>query len=71
MSQIEMNPEYSARFDHNMQLQIDRIEWVLEKMEVNKIPNDRMDGLIRKMIIPIMKERRYKIILDITEVLLY
>lgn len=33
-----------------MQLQIDCIEWVLEKIEVNKVPNDRLDGLIRKMI---------------------
>ena len=33
-----------------MQLQIDCIEWVLEKIEVNKIPNDRLDSVIRKMI---------------------
>jgi hypothetical protein len=33
-----------------MQLQIDCIEWVLEKIEVNKIPNDRLDGRIRSMI---------------------
>ena len=33
-----------------MQLQIDCIEWVLEKIEVNKIPNDRLDGNIRSMI---------------------
>jgi hypothetical protein len=33
-----------------MQLQIDCIEWVLEKIEVNKIPNDRLDVLIRSMI---------------------
>jgi hypothetical protein len=33
-----------------MQLQIDCIKWVLEKIEVNKISNDRLDGLIRKMI---------------------
>jgi hypothetical protein len=26
------------------------IEWVLEKIEVNKIPNDRLDGNIRSMI---------------------
>jgi hypothetical protein len=46
----QINPEHSARFNHDMQLQIDCIEWVLEKIEVNKIPNDRLDGLIRKMI---------------------
>jgi hypothetical protein len=33
-----------------MQLQIDCIEWVLEKIEVNKIPNDRLDSHIRFMI---------------------
>jgi hypothetical protein len=43
-------PEHSARFNHDMQLQIDCIEWVLEKIEVNKIPNDRLDGHIRSMI---------------------
>jgi hypothetical protein len=42
--------EHSARFNHDMQLQIDCIEWVLEKIEVNKIPNDRLDGNIRSMI---------------------
>jgi hypothetical protein len=31
-------------------LEIDCIEWVLEKIEVNKIPNDRLDGHIRTMI---------------------
>jgi hypothetical protein len=35
--------------NHDMQLQIDCIEWVLEKIEVNKIPNDRLDGHIRTM----------------------
>jgi hypothetical protein len=33
-----------------MQLQIDCIEWGLEKIEVNKIPNYRLDGFIRRMI---------------------
>ena len=45
-----IHPEHSARFNHDMQLQIDCIEWVLEKIEVNKIPNDRLDGHIRSMI---------------------
>jgi hypothetical protein len=44
----KIHPEHSARFNHDMQLQIDCIEWVLEKIEVNKIPNDRLDSLIRK-----------------------
>jgi hypothetical protein len=31
-------------------LQIDCIEWILEKIEVNKISNDRLEGLIQTMI---------------------
>jgi len=46
----QIHPEHSARFNHDMQLRIDRIEWVLEKMDVNKIPNDRLDSRIRSMI---------------------
>jgi hypothetical protein len=33
-----------------MQLQIDCLEWVLDKIDVNKIPNDRLDDLIRRTI---------------------
>jgi hypothetical protein len=32
----------------DMQLQIDCMEWALEKMAVNKIPVDRVDDLIRR-----------------------
>jgi hypothetical protein len=45
-----IHPEHSARFNHDMQLQIDCIEWVLEKIEVNMIPIDRLDGNIRSTI---------------------
>jgi hypothetical protein len=45
-----IHPEHNARFNHDMQLQVDCIEWVLEKIEINKIPNDRLDSLIRRMI---------------------
>jgi hypothetical protein len=40
-----------------MQLQIDCIERVLEKIEVNKIPNDRLDSFIRKMIKDLEKRK--------------
>jgi hypothetical protein len=53
----QIHPEHSARFNHDMQLQIDCIEWVLEKMEVNKVPNDRLDGLIRKIIKDLEKRK--------------
>jgi hypothetical protein len=46
----KIHPEHSARFNHDMQLYIDCIEWVLEKIEENKIPNDGLDGHIRSMI---------------------
>jgi hypothetical protein len=51
------HPEHSARFNHDMQLQIDCIEWVLEKIEVNKVPNDRLDSLIQKMIKDLEKRK--------------
>jgi hypothetical protein len=46
----KIHPEHSARFNHDMQLRTDCIEWALEKIEENKIPNDRLDGLIRSMV---------------------
>jgi hypothetical protein len=33
-----------------MQLQIDCIVWALEKIEVNKIPVDRIEGIVQRMI---------------------
>jgi hypothetical protein len=46
----QIHPEHSARFNHDMRLQIDCIEWVLEKIEVDKVHNDILDSIIRKMI---------------------
>jgi hypothetical protein len=53
----QIHPEHSARFNHDMQLQIDCMEWVLEKIEVTKVPNGRLDGLIRKMIKDLEKRK--------------
>jgi hypothetical protein len=53
----QIHPEHSARFNHDMQLQIDCIEWILEEIEVNKIPNDRLEGLIRNMIKDLEKRK--------------
>ena len=53
----QIHPEHSARFNHDMQLQIDCIEWVLEKIEVNKISNDRLEGHIRNMIKDLEKRK--------------
>ena len=38
------------KFNHDLQLEIDCIGWALRKIEVNKIPNDRLEGVIRAMI---------------------
>ena len=54
---IKANSPGSARFNHDMQLQIDCIEWVLEKIEVNKIDNERLDGLIRRVIKDLEKRK--------------
>ena len=40
-----------------MQLEIDCIEWALQKIEVNKIPNDRLEGIIRTMIKDLEKRK--------------
>jgi hypothetical protein len=50
----QIHPEHIARFNHDMQLQIDCIEWILEKIEVNKISNE---GLIRSMIKDLEKRK--------------
>jgi hypothetical protein len=33
-----IHPEHSPRFNHDMQLEIDCLEWVLGKIDVNKQP---------------------------------
>ncbi|MFZ0345727.1 MAG: hypothetical protein WAM27_13075 [Nitrososphaeraceae archaeon] len=45
-----IHPEHSRRFNHDMQLEIDCYEWVLGKIEVNKIPFDRLEGIFRATI---------------------
>jgi hypothetical protein len=40
-------PAPNVRFNHDLQLQIDSIEWALEKVEINKFPNDRLESVIR------------------------
>jgi hypothetical protein len=49
--------QHNPRFNYDLQLEIDCIEWALKKIEVNKIPNDRLDGLIRKMIKDLEKRK--------------
>jgi hypothetical protein len=63
----QIHPEHSARFNHDMQLQIDCIEWVLEKVKVNKIPNDRLNGHILSMIKNLEKRKDKAIIRSDTD----
>jgi hypothetical protein len=53
----QIHPEHSLRFNHDMQLEIDCIEWALQKMEVNKIPNDRLERVIRATIKDLEKRK--------------
>jgi hypothetical protein len=38
-------------------MQIDCIEWVLERIGVDKIPNDRLDSYVRSMIKDLEKRK--------------
>ena len=40
-----------------MQLEIDCIEWALKKIEVNKLPIDRLEAVIRVMIKDLEKRK--------------
>ncbi len=48
--QKQIHREHNPRFNHDLPLEIDCIEWVLRKIEVNKVPDDILDGVIRAMI---------------------
>jgi hypothetical protein len=52
-----IHPTHSPRFNHDMQLEIDCIEWALHKIEVNKLPNDRLEGVIKTMIKDLEKRK--------------
>ena len=54
----QINPAHNPRFNHDMQLEIDCIEWALQKIEVNKLPNDRLEGINKTMIQDLEKERK-------------
>ena len=53
----QIHPVHNPRFNHDLQLEIDCIEWALKKIEVNKIPNDRLEGVIRVMIKDLEKRK--------------
>jgi hypothetical protein len=51
------HPEHSPRFNHDMQLEIDCYEWVLGKIEANKIPFDRLERIIKATIKDLEKRK--------------
>jgi hypothetical protein len=53
----QIHPAHNARFNHDLQLEIDCIEWALKKIEVNKLSNDRLEGVIRVMIKDLEKRK--------------
>jgi hypothetical protein len=53
----QIHPAHNLRFNHDLQLEIDCIEWALKKIEVNKIPNDRLEAVIRVMIKDLEKRK--------------
>ena len=48
--QKRIHPAHNPRFNHDLQLEIDCIEWALKKIEVNKLPIDRLEAVTRVMI---------------------
>ena len=53
----KIHPANNPRFNHDMQLEIDCIEWSLKKIEVNKLPIDRLEAVTRVMIKDLEKEK--------------
>jgi hypothetical protein len=53
----QIHPAHNIRFNHDLQLEIDSIEWALKKIELNKIPNDRLEAVIRAMIKDLEKRK--------------
>ena len=45
--QNQIHPAHNPRFNHDLHLEIVCIKWTLKKIEVNKILNDRLDGLFK------------------------
>jgi hypothetical protein len=52
-----IHPAHNPRFNHDLQLEIDCIEYALKKIEINKIPIDRLEAVIRAMIQDLEKRK--------------
>jgi hypothetical protein len=55
--QKQIHPAHNPRFNHDLQLEIDCIEWALKKIDVNKIPNDGLEAVTRVMIKDLEKRK--------------
>ena len=53
----QIHPAHNIRFNHDLQLEIDCIEWALKKVEVNKLPIDRLEAVTRVMIKDLEKRK--------------
>ena len=53
----QIHPAHNIRYNHDLQLEIECIEWALKKMEVNKLPMDRLEAVIRVMIKDLEKRK--------------
>jgi hypothetical protein len=63
----QIHQAHNPRFNHDMQLEIDCIEWALQKIEVNKIPNDILEGVIKTMIKDLEKRKDKAMIRSATD----
>jgi hypothetical protein len=53
----QIHPAHNIRFNHDLQLEIDCIEWALKKIEVNKLPIDRLEAVTRVLIKDLEKRK--------------
>jgi hypothetical protein len=53
----QIHPAHNIRFNHDLQLEIDCLEWTLKKIEVNKYPIDRLEAVTRIMIKDLEKRK--------------
>jgi hypothetical protein len=63
----QIHPKHNPRFNYDMQLEIDGIEWALQKIEINKIPNDRLGRIIRATIKDLEKRKEKSMIRSDTD----
>ena len=53
----QIHPAHNIRFNHDLQLEIDCYEWALKKIEVSKLPIDRLEAVTRVMIKDLEKRK--------------